>query len=390
MNILYVSDAPTLSGAEIVLLQHLEHFAPPAHRSSVFLRDTNTRLIDALAQRSIACTASADFSRRVVQTSVNPADLLHFTHAFARVTRQLAGVIRREGIDLVHSVSYPASLYAAFACRRTGVPQIWHDHNIKRVHAFNRPIYRFVASTSAWIIGPSDAVTRNLAEGGLPADRIRTVYNGIDLSRFDPHAGSRGRVRESLGLAEHTPAVALFGQMLPHKGHRTLIEALPAIRRAVPSVRAFLVGSLENPPYEAELRHEIAAAGLGDTVQFTGWRRDVHDVMGAMDAVVVATTTPEPAALALMETMAVARPIVATRTGGTPEIVVDGDTGLLYPPGDATALGGHLIALLSDPARRARMGTAGRARMEARFSRERHLAEVEGLYASAMGRDSRR
>ena len=390
MNILYVSDSPTLSGAEVVLLQHLEHFAPPAHHSSVFLRDTNTRLRDALAQRDVACTASADFSRRIVRTSANPADLLHFARAFARVTRQLVGVIRRDRIDVVHSVSYPASLYAAFACRRTGVPQVWHDHNIKRVHAFNRPIYRFVASTSAWIIGPSDAVTCNLSEGGLPAERIRTVYNGIDLSRFDTDVRSRARVRESLGLEADTPAVALFGQMLPHKGHHTLIQALPAVRQAVPSVRAFLVGALENPPYEAGLREHIAATGLGDTVQFTGWRRDVHDVMGAMDVIVVATTTPEPAALALMETMAVARPIVATRTGGTPEIVVDGETGLLFPPGDAAALGRHLVTLLRDSSLRARMGRAGRERMEGRFSRERHIVQIAELYASAIARGQRR
>lgn len=390
MNLLYVSDSPTLSGAEVVLLQHVDHFTSRPHRATVFLRDSNTRLREALAQRGTRTIATSSYSTRTVRTTPHPGDLVHFARAFARVTRELREVIRRDRIDLVHSVSFPASLYAALACRRTGVRQVWHDHNIKRVHAFNRPIYRLVASTSAWIIGPSDAVTQNLVRGGLPAARVRTVYNGIDLSRFDPSAPSRGRVREGLGLADDTPAVALFGQMLPHKGHATLVNALPTVRAAVPALRAFFVGALENPPYKADLRDRIASAGLERTLTFTGWRPDVHDVMAAMDTIVVATTTPEPAALALMETMAVARPILATRTGGTPEIVVDGETGLLFPPGDAQALARHLVTVLGDLRLRRRMGAAGRARMEARFSRERHLTEIEGLYTTAVTDASRR
>jgi glycosyltransferase involved in cell wall biosynthesis len=144
-----------------------------------------------------------------------------------------------------------------------------------------------------------------------------------------------------------------------------------------------LVGALENPPYEAELRTRLAELGTEDAFIFTGWRRDVADVMRAMDVCVVATTSPEPAALSLMETMAVGRPIVATNTGGTPEIVDDAVTGLLFPPGDAAALADRVCRLLANPAERARMGEAGRARVAARFSVARHLDAMLDLYERA-------
>lgn len=384
MRVLFVSDSPTLSGAEVVLLQHVRHLQRTGSTPHVVLRSTNLRLRQALSELGVGHTPTAAFADRIIETTANPLSLAHFALAFARMRRVLAAEIGSGPVDLLHSVSYPASLYAAFACRTTGRRQIWHEHNIKRLHRFNRPIYRFVAATCAAVIGPSDAVTGNLRRAGLGRVPVETLYNGIDLARFEATRQGRARVRRELGLDDTVPAVALFGQMLPHKGHGTVLAALPAVRRAVPAVRAFFVGALENPPYEAALRHQMAEARLDDIVSFTGWRSDVHDVMAAMDVNIVATTTPEPAALALMESMAVGSPVVATRTGGTAEIVRDGETGLLFEPGDAVGLGDSLVALLGDPERRAAFGRAGRARVEGHFSEARHLAALDRLYQRAL------
>jgi glycosyltransferase involved in cell wall biosynthesis len=195
-------------------------------------------------------------------------------------------------------------------------------------------------------------------------------------------------VRAELGWAEGTPVVGLFGQLLAHKGHDTLIDAATTIRTQVPGTRFVFVGALENPPYEAHLRRRLADAGLTDAFQFTGWRTDVPHLMRAVDLSVVATTTQEPAALSLMETMAMGRPLVATRTGGTAEIVQDGETGLLFAPGDAATLAGHVSTLLLDPARRRRMGENGRARVEREFTVEQHVAAMFQLYEQARVRRS--
>jgi glycosyltransferase involved in cell wall biosynthesis len=383
MNILYVSDSTTVSGAEMVLFGYLDRFRPPEHQAHVFLHPANHRLQRALDNRKIAWTAAGGYSRILLETRLDPRALAQYAASFVKVARQMRRVMLEQRTDLVHSISYPASLYAAIPALRMRVPQVWHDHNIKRIHRANRYLYRFTARSCAAVLGPSDAVTANLATAGIPAGKLRTVYNGIDPARFDVATEVVSAVRDELGLGAGTPAVGLFGQMLPYKGHRTLIDAAPAILHSAPGARFFFVGALENPPYQDELRRAIEAAGLTHAFTFLGWRGDIPAVLRAMDAVSVLTTTPEPAALGLMEAMAASRPVVATRTGGTAEIVIDGETGLLVPPGDPHAVSGAIVNLLTTEGLAARFGQAGRHRIEDRFTLDRHLAEMEQIYRDA-------
>ena len=383
MRVLFVTDSPTVSGAEHVWFGYLPALAPPDGGAHVFLSEGNARLVKALDQRGAPYTLTSSFSRQMIQVTLKPGALFEFGRAFRTVHRELRRVIERFRPDVIHSISFPACLYAATAARATGIPHVWHEHNIKRIHAVNTRLYRFVASTCAWVVGPSRAVTDNLARAGLAAEKLVPLYNGIDLRAFAPDDARAQRVRDELGVAS-SPAVGLFGQMLSHKGHETLIDAAPSIRARVPDAKFVFVGALENPPYEAHLRAKIAAVGLTDAFVFTGWRTDVPHVMRAMDLSVVATTTAEPAALSLMETMAMGRPIVATRTGGTPEIVEDGVCGLLFPPGDSVTLADHVAGLMLDAPRREQMGLAGRARMERTFTVEQHVAGMLDLYRRAV------
>jgi L-malate glycosyltransferase len=381
MNILYVSDSPTVSGAEVVLLGDLDHFKERGHQCVGYVAAGNVRLVRELEQRGVPCVATSSYSRLLLQTTANPRALAHFARAFWRVGREIGQLLRDSRIDLIHSISYPASLHAARPASRAGVRHIWHEHNIKRIHRVNRHLYRFAGRSCEWVIGPSDAVTRNLARTGIAPHKVRTVYNGIDLSRFRLNQSAASAVRRDLGVEPGEKAVGLFGQMLPHKGHRTLVEAAPAILKEVPAARFFFVGALENPPYQEQLLAMIRASGLESRVAFTGWRSDVQHVIQAMDAVVVATTTQEPAALALMETMAMGRPIVASRTGGTPEIVRDEVSGLLFAPGDASDLARQLVRVLSSPQLAESLGGAGRTLVEREFALDRHLREMEELYS---------
>jgi glycosyltransferase involved in cell wall biosynthesis len=380
LSVVYVSDSTTVSGAEHVLFHYLEHFRPPAIKTHVFFRASNERMRAALDARGVPYTLTEGFTTRIIRTTWRPADLWAFAVAFRRIRRELREVLEREQADIVHSISYPTSLYTAFASRSAAVPQVWHEHNIKRIHRFNAPIYRWVAESCGRVIGPSEAVTRAIGLAGVRPPRLRTVYNGIDLSRFVRSEDERRRTRQGFGLAEGQMAVGLVGQLLPYKGHRTLIAAAPAILTAHPGTRFFIVGALENPGYEEELRSAVRAAGLDHHFVFTGWRSDVHAIVGAMDVSIVATLTPEPAALSLMEAMAIGCPLIASRTGGTAEIVIDRETGLLFTPGDSFALARLVNEVFSDAALRNRMAEAGRRRMIERFGLERHLEEMADLY----------
>jgi glycosyltransferase involved in cell wall biosynthesis len=387
MKVLFVSDSTTVSGAEIVLLGCADGLQARGHSCHGFVRHSNSRLLDAFRDRGTPYTASIDYSDRIIRTTAHPIDLATFARSFYQVGRQIAHVVKAQRIDVIHSISYPASLYAAFAAAWTGKPHIWHEHNIKRIHRVNRLIYQTVARTCDWVIGPSDAVTSNLAAAGIDAAKLRTVYNGIDLRRFQTTDSVQiEALRRELGLLDGESAVGLFGQMLPYKGHRTLIEAAPEVLRARPRTRFYFVGALENPPYQQELEALLRSNRLGDRFHFTGWRADVQNIIRAMDVVVVATTTPEPAALMLMEAMAMERPIVATRTGGTPEIVADEKTGLLFSPSNPGELSERIRQVLDDPDRARMLGTAGRERVLSEFSRERHLHDLFALYEEAVSR----
>ncbi|MEQ1907973.1 MAG: glycosyltransferase family 4 protein [Vicinamibacterales bacterium] len=380
MTVLYLLDSTTVSGAEIVTLGYIDALRAQGHTAVAYISEHNHRLADVLRTRKVPVLATRHFSRELIRTTARPGALREFTRSFTSVRRELRDFIRRHDVQIVHSISYPASLYAALSISGTGVSHVWHEHNIKRIHRFNRPIYRFVGRSCTHVIGPSDAVTKNLARA-VPDGVVRTVYNGIDLQRFAPASGERiEEIRRSLGIREGSRAVGLFGQMLPYKGHMTLVDAAPRILATCPDVEFLLVGALENPPYQDQLKARIAERGLAECVRFTGWQPNVHETMRAMDAIVVGTTTPEPASLALMEAMAVGTPLVATRTGGTPEIVSDEKTGLLYEPGQADQLADRVIRVLTDSTLSSALAAAGRARVEARFSLPRHIAAILGLY----------
>jgi hypothetical protein len=161
----------------------------------VFLRASNQRLRRELDALDVPYTATQSFSERVIRTTLKPDDLLHFAGAFVAVRRELLGVCRAERIAALHSISYPAALYTALAAKATGLPHVWHEHNVKRIHRFNRPLYRFTAATCRYVLGPSDAVTAALALAGLRAPKLQTLYNGIDLSRFSASAERIAAVR---------------------------------------------------------------------------------------------------------------------------------------------------------------------------------------------------
>jgi glycosyltransferase involved in cell wall biosynthesis len=157
-----------------------------------------------------------------------------------------------------------------------------------------------------------------------------------------------------------------------------LLRALPPLVRRFPRLRCLVVG---DGPLDGALRREAEALGLAGHCRFTGARPDVADLLAAVDVVVLPSLS-EGLPFVLLEAMAVGKPVVATRVGGNPEVVEDGTTGLLVPPGDADALGAALARLLDDSAAAAAMGGRGQARVRERFTVRAMIEALEALYAS--------
>jgi glycosyltransferase involved in cell wall biosynthesis len=290
---------------------------------------------------------------------------------------RLVRMMRRERIDLLQTYLFTANTWGRLAARLAGVPIIvtsernvdmWEEWYKQRLGVW---LDRWTHRT----IGNSEAVGDYLAAKGIARAKLRVIYNGVDTSRFEgpvtPHAA-----REELGIPQHHAVVGHLARLEPQKDPRTFLAAAAIVARKMPSVSFLVVGG---GSLQAELEREAQALGLGGRIVFTGPRRDVPRLLAACDMSVLASVK-EGMSNTIMESMAAGKPMVATRVGGNPELMQDGETGFLVSPRDPTALAAAIQRILDDPALAKSMGLQAKARMAERFSVDAMVAATQGLY----------
>jgi len=290
---------------------------------------------------------------------------------------QLSRLLKRWQPDVVHahdphgvalgalalSIATPESSPILVASRRV-------DFHI-RGNAFSRWKYRQVDC----FIAASHAIAAMLAEDGIDQERIATIHEGIDVERVQQ--APVANVHEEFWLPAGVPVVGNVAALVPHKGQRHLVEAAPLVLRHVPEAHFLILGEGDLRP---ALERQIKDLHLEKHVLMPGFRTDVLSLLRAFDVFVLSSVT-EGLGTSLLDAMAAARPIVATRAGGIPEVVADGETGLLVPIRDPVRLAEALVTVLKDPGLRARLGAAGLRRVRAQFSVDRMVDETLALYA---------
>jgi glycosyltransferase involved in cell wall biosynthesis len=289
----------------------------------------------------------------------------------------LCWVLYRHQVDMIHVNSYVPGNYTRLAGALMQTPIIIdHWHGFTRFSGKRRRICRLLGRVTDLSIAVSQGVRDYLVEQvGLDPAKVRVVPNGVDLAAIDA-ARPGPAVRRELGLPQEVPLIGLVGR-LDHwgKGHKELLEAMAALKERYP-VQALMVGGGRR---EAEMRELAAGLGLTGQVHFLGPRRDVPDLLRAMDIFVLPSYS-EGVSLALLEAMAAGRPVIATAVGGTPEVVTDGVTGILIPPRDSEALAGALARLLSDPSLAKQLGENARRHVREHYSLERLGREINEIY----------
>ena len=253
--------------------------------------------------------------------------------------------------------------------------------------------YHFLADrlTARWadgITGVSEAVCRfAVDEERLPAAKVRTLRNGLDLSRFQAitdYQARRDQMRAALGYAPADVVISVTARLHEKKGHTYLFQAVERLRPRYPHLRVLLVG---DGPQRAALEAECQERGLSDVVTFLGMRQDVADLLAASDISVLPSLL-EGLGLVVLEAMAMRCPVVATRGGGTVELMEDGVHGLLVPPADVAALSDALERLMTDGQLRAALVENGYQHVLADFSFERMMQETETLYYGYLARNA--
>ena len=295
---------------------------------------------------------------------------------------RLARLLRRERVDVLHThTALAANVLSRVAGRVAGVAVVSHIHieNHFRPNRLARSVHTKLDNATVRLAARVLAVSRStrdtLLVQGYPSNLVEVVHNGIDVdTQAARHADG---LRAELGVSADATLLGEIGRLCDVKGQRELIEALALI----PDAHVVLVGEdlEQGGAYRALLDDLARERGVADRVHLLGYRADAGELLDQFDVLVLPSWI-EGLPGVVLEAMAHAKPVVATPVGGTPELVVDGETGLLVPPRDPAALAAAIRSLLSDPARARELGRAGHERAAREFSETAMTMRVLEVY----------
>ena len=301
---------------------------------------------------------------------------------YGRAIAGLARLLRRERVSVLHAHCFDPTMVGLVAARVAGTTSVFtrhhSDHNLRLGKRWHTRIDAWCGRHADRVIAVSEATRRIMVEvERVPEHKVVTVYNGAELLP-KPSPDSVAALRRGLGLGDEAVCL-MMARLHEEKGHRVLFEALPGV---LPHVGPLVVLLAGDGPEREQLESEVRRRGLGSVVRFLGQRHDISELI-SLSSVVVLPSLAESFGFTALEAMSLSRPVVATRTGGIPEVVDDGRTGLLVPPGDADGLAVALSRILKDREWAAALGEEG-CRRATFFSAERMMRGYEAVYDGPM------
>jgi glycosyltransferase involved in cell wall biosynthesis len=307
-------------------------------------------------------------------------------HNILRIIGRARDVIRKERIDILHAHGYKENFVAAWGSRLSDVAHVvrtqhgapepytgWKRAKQVLTDVLDRFTTRYVTDR---VICVSRRLARSLRHYAAP-QQLLTIHNGIEVERVQSSL-QPAEARRRLGLPEAAEVVGTAGRLVPVKRLDIFLQAARWLANARPDVRFVIAGS---GPEEARLRELAGSLGIADRVLFAGYRDDIHDVLRAMDIFVI-SSDHEGLPMVLLEAMALGVPVVSRAVGGIPEVIEDGQSGLLVGSAEPEALAVRCAALFADADERAQVAARAAARVASDFSAQRTADNVQRLYES--------
>ncbi|MCP4424407.1 MAG: glycosyltransferase [Chloroflexi bacterium] len=289
---------------------------------------------------------------------------------------RLGRLICREKPKILHCWLFHANFLGRIVGWLKRVPIIITSRrNVEIGGAWRDYLIRWTTSLDMKVVAVCEAARQaEIERSRVAPDKVVTIYNGVNIELYN--VAARQAVRQEFGIGADALLLGVVGRLHAQKGHSYLFEALRDVRRHLPDVRLLIVG-------DGRLRSELEAIArqkrVEDAIIFTGSRRDIPELLSAMDLFALPSLW-EGLPNAVLEAMAAGLPVVATAVGGAPELVVPGETGLLVPPGDAQALAQAIRLILEDSVLAQSMGSAGRQRVRSQFDIAVMQEKMVGLY----------
>jgi glycosyltransferase involved in cell wall biosynthesis len=291
---------------------------------------------------------------------------------------QLRRFIKANKIEIVHSHGYKSNLYSFFASLGVPVKLVATCHNWlgddSKMKLYSS-LDRFFLKRFSAVVAVSLAVQEKILQSGISPERVLTVRNGIDLSRFNEQNFS-ANLKKDLGIPEHHLVVGTVGRLSSEKGHRHFLNCVEAIEKEYPQTTFLIVG-------DGKLREELQQSFSKENIIFTGLRNDLPELYNCMDIFVLPSLT-EGLPMVLLEAMASYLPVVVTRVGDVPRVVVENETGFLIDVGDEEGMKNCLLTLLGDSVKRKSMGQKGYQRVKEGFSSSQMAADYLQVYRNCL------
>lgn len=294
---------------------------------------------------------------------------------------KVAKLIRECEFDIVHAHLFHAKIVSRLAMILGSVPifvTTYHNTEEFLENRFWAWVARRIDSKARQVIVISDAVGRDLVDkSAANSDKIKRIYYGLEFE--DGLVGARlAVIRDEYGIDKNHPIIGMIARYAPQKGHKYLLETIVKVLKQLPNARLFLAGHDEKG-IKNSLEEYAEELGIKENTVFSGFRSDVYELLYQFDIFVLSSLW-EGFGLVLLEAMAAGKAIVATNVGPIPEVVKDGETGFLVPPGNSAAMAEKIVFLLKNRERALEMGDAGKRRATQYFTIGRMIKETEAVY----------
>jgi glycosyltransferase involved in cell wall biosynthesis len=386
MRVLYVSHTAAIGGGEHSLLELLKGLPEDVEATVACPEGDLAAEVRALQVLVFVIPHAAPSFR------LHPVLSIRGVAGAARASTALLRRARHTRPDLIHANSVRAGLISLPLARLGGPPLLVHVRDCLPESLTANLVRRAIGSSTSLVVANSDYTAASFARNTTHAATVRTVYNSVDLDRFDPSRISRAEARSQLGLGPSEAVLGVVAQITPWKAQDDAIRTLAHLRRRGVNARLLLVGepkfatgseTLDNVRFALSLEGLVGELSLDGAVSFLGERSDVPEILAALDLVLV-PSWEEPFGRSVIEAMAMAIPVIATNVGGPAEIVTDGVEGILLPPRSPERWAEDAARLLETPDLSRRMGTAGRRTAASRFDRQTYVRSVLAAYRETL------
>lgn len=379
-KILYLNPSSQLGGAEKSLLDLLRHLNREKHHPIISC-PAQGKFVEELRKIGVEIEI-IPYDRRILDLSRNGSGLHLFTFPLffwwlTPTVLALKNLIKDKGVHLIVTNGIKCHFIGTVLSLITKKPLIWHVRDFMATGWLRwmlRSMGRFF---------PDKIITNSRAVGGIFSGngKRETVYNGVDLTHFDPDMDGV-KERSAFNIGKHTALIGTIGHLAPLKGYEELIGAMREVIREGFDVKLALVGDdiySHSKSYKQKLLSLVDSTGLKDRIIFTGYRENIPELLASFDIFVLPSRI-EGFGRVNLEAMAMGKPVISTNVGGIPEVVQDGVTGILVTPRNAKALARAIIRVFNNPRLGKSMGNAGRRRVEEHFTLQAHVQRIEEIY----------